>query len=72
MWWSSAASRIFNAFSLYAKLPHTILDINIKESLVLIMFNQLRMNLCWPMTLFPTIFDEDSLLHEYGKGRENV
>jgi len=36
------------------------------------MFNQLGMNLRRLMTLFPEIFDEDSLLHGYGKRTEDV
>jgi hypothetical protein len=54
------------------KLPHPIAEITIEECFVLIMFNQLRMNLRRPMTLFPEIFDEDSLLHGHGKRMEDV
>jgi hypothetical protein len=37
-----------------------------------IMFNQVRMNLPRPMTLFPEIFDENSLLPGPGKHKEAV
>jgi hypothetical protein len=36
------------------------------------MFNQLRMNLRPPMSLFPEIFDGDPLLDGHGKRLENV
>jgi hypothetical protein len=36
------------------------------------MFNKLGINLDRPMTLFPEIFDEASLLHGYGKFAEGV
>jgi hypothetical protein len=69
IWPSSAASRIFNAFSSHAKLRHSIADIRIRERFVSIMFNQLRMNSRRPMTIFSEIFDEDSLRDGYGKRR---
>jgi hypothetical protein len=36
------------------------------------MFNQLKINLRRPMTVFPGIFNEDCLLHGYGQRREEV
>jgi hypothetical protein len=72
IWASSAASRIFNAFSLHAKLLHSIADIRIGECLVPMMFNQLRMNLRQLMALFPEIADEASQLHGSGKRVEDL
>jgi hypothetical protein len=72
IWRFSVAPRIFNAFSPYAKLPHPIADIRIGECLVARMFNQLRMNLRRPLTVFLEMFDQDSLLHGYGKRPKGV
>jgi hypothetical protein len=69
IWRSSAGSLIFISFSPHAKLPHPITYITIRECLVSIMFNQLRIDLRRPMTLFPETFDKGSLLHGFGYGK---
>jgi hypothetical protein len=56
----------------HAKLLHSIADIRIGECLVPILFNELGTSLRPAMTVFPEIFNEDSLLHEYGKRTKDV
>jgi hypothetical protein len=70
--WSSAASQIFKAFSPHAKLLHPIAGTRIGECPVPVMFNKLRMNLRRAMTLFPEIFNQDSMFQGYGKQKQGV